>query len=327
MNWKLKAHTLAVLSRMPGGRKAYHRLQQWAGTSRVEAEFEVRKATELHDLIVEAGGQLAGSHVLEIGTGWKPFVPVIFALCGAKCVTTLDVNPWLSLDYARRTLISLEPFLGQLAERFLCHEQLVRERFEKAMKASARLDSLFAALGIEYRCPADARATGFDERSIDLIVSSNVLEHIPPQILQGIHAESRRILRPGGLSVHRFNPEDHFADVDASITAVNFLQFSARQWHWYGGSGLAYHNRLRCVQHQKLLEESGLETLISRVRINHRALSALKDGTIRVDSEFTCFSFEELAADYMWTASRNPFGGDEPVERSGSQRILAGEQR
>lgn len=36
MNWRMKAHLLAVLSRLPAGRKAYHRLQRVAGTNRLD---------------------------------------------------------------------------------------------------------------------------------------------------------------------------------------------------------------------------------------------------------------------------------------------------
>ncbi|MEO1997625.1 MAG: hypothetical protein ABGZ17_20380, partial [Planctomycetaceae bacterium] len=114
------------------------------------------------------------------------------------------------------------------------------------------------------------------------------------------HSESKRVLKPGGLVVHRFNPEDHFAESDWTITGVNCLRYTARQWYWYGGSGLAYHNRLRCVEHRELVEQVGLHTVISRVRTNHRALRAIESGAIKVAPEFARFTAEELASDYMW---------------------------
>ena len=38
MNWKIKAHSLAVLSRLPAGRQMYHWLQRCAGTNKLQVE-------------------------------------------------------------------------------------------------------------------------------------------------------------------------------------------------------------------------------------------------------------------------------------------------
>ena len=124
------------------------------------------------------------------------------------------------------------------------------------------------------------------------------------EILAAMHRESERILRPGGLAVHRCNPEDHFADVDETISSINFLQYSKRRWHWIGGSGLAFHNRLRAVQHRRMLEASGMETVICRYRICERAVKLLQTGGLHLDEDFTGFSTKDLAADYMWSVHR-----------------------
>ena len=41
--------------------------------------------------------------VVEIGTGWRPFLPFILSLLGAERVITIDVHPWLTSDYALET--------------------------------------------------------------------------------------------------------------------------------------------------------------------------------------------------------------------------------
>ena len=74
--------------------------------------------------------------------------------------------------------------------------------------------------------------------------------------LRRIHTEAYRLLVPGGLAVHRVDVGDHFATIDRRITTGNFLQFSEEDWRWYGGSGLSYHNRLRCTDHVRLLDEA-----------------------------------------------------------------------
>ena len=67
----------------------------------------------------------------------------------------------------------------------------------------------------------------------------------PPPIWPDCTLEAKRVLRPGGLAVHRFNPQDHFARRRPSITGANFLRFSARSggawaatdWHRTTGCG------------------------------------------------------------------------------------------
>ena len=54
---------------------------------------------------------------------------------------------------------------------------------------------------IHYR-QADARDTGFEEGSFDLIVSNIVFHETGDDILPGVLAEARRLLAPGGVMLH-----------------------------------------------------------------------------------------------------------------------------
>ena len=135
-------------------------------------------------------------------------------------------------------------------------------------------------------------------------MSSNVLEHIPRDIQLDIHRESRRILRSAGLAVHRFNPQDHYSTVDLGITMVNFLQYSTQEWHWLGGSGLSYHNRLRSRDYLEMFEEAGLDIAVHRERVDERSLHAIQTGALKVHPEFAGYTARELAVDYMWLAGR-----------------------
>jgi SAM-dependent methyltransferase len=46
----------------------------------------------------------------------------------------------------------------------------------------------------------DGRTLPFADRSFDIVFSSNVLEHV--RDLPALHAEIRRVLRPGGIGIH-----------------------------------------------------------------------------------------------------------------------------
>ncbi|WP_437203060.1 methyltransferase domain-containing protein [Planctomicrobium sp. SH664] len=302
MSWKLKAHTLAVLSRMPAGSRLYHWLQRAAGTNRLQTSRDLGRAFELVELIHDSGKSIDGAFCLEIGTGWRPFVPYVLALAGAQRVITVDVNPWLTLNYAKETWRALEPELAEIAVRCHCSEEEVLARYRRADLHAKSLSEFLKPLRIEYLYPADARQTGLPEASVDIVVSSNVLEHIPRDIQGDIHRESHRILKVGGVVAHRFNPQDHYSTVDAQITNGNFLRYSSQEWHWYGGSGLAYHNRLRSRDYRELFEAAGFQLGTCRERVDSRTVKAIRSGQLPVHQEFNRYTIDELAVDYMWVA-------------------------
>jgi SAM-dependent methyltransferase len=243
---------------------------------------------------------------LEIGTGWRPFLPFIMSLGGGKRIYTFDVNPWLTLDYAVETYLSLEPHLSLIAERLGTDAEEVRAHYSAIGRGTQSLSSLLAAAGVDYHYPGDASRTGLPDGSIDVVCSSNVLEHVSADMIRAIHAESFRIVRLGGLAVHRVNPGDHFAHADRSITGSNFLRYSEKEWKWYGGSGLSFHNRLRCVQHRDILRAAGFVIHSDRVRIDQRAFEAIRAGSIPIHPDFLGYTPEELAADYTWLVGRKP---------------------
>ncbi len=305
MNWKLKAHLLAAISRAPLGNTLYHYLQRLGGTNKIAAERDVNRALELVDLSLAAGQQIAGSVCFEVGTGWRPFVPFVLTLGGAKEVITVDVNPWLTEEYVLETWRAIKGFLGEIAAHCGVSEADVIARYQAVEVGSATMQNLFSQLNITYQYPGDARDTKLPEDSVDLIVSSNVLEHIPASIQVEIHQESFRILKAGGLAVHRFNPQDHYATVDASISHINFLQFSEQQWEWYGG-GLSYHNRLRAPVYRDLFLQCGFEIEVCRERVDARSVEAINSGSLNVHPDFEGYTPEELSVDYMWMACRKP---------------------
>ena len=305
MNWKLKAHALALLSRAPGGRKAYHFLQRSLGTNRPDTAEYVKRALEIVEMIRDAGGNPRQGIYFEIGTGWRPFLPFILYLVGAEKVISFDVNPWLNQDYAFQTYHALEEQLPCIADRLDLDLSELRKRYEDASQARD-LPALLRAFHMDYRCPGDARRTALPDQSVDFVCSSNVLQHVPPGVLRDVHKESFRILRPGGLAAHRCCLSDNFSHADQSITAAHFLRFSQRQWYWMGGSGLAYQNRLRAVEVCQLLEETGFSVVNDRVRVDARSLEAIQSGRLQIHEDFARFTPDQLAASYLWLVGRRP---------------------
>jgi len=305
MWWKCKAMVLRQMSHLPGGRSAYLTAQKLLGTNRPAARRDLTKAAELLDCIRDVDANVDGATVYEIGTGWHPFTPLAFFLAGAREVVTVDVNPWLSLRTAREAVAAAEEQLDWFAERIGKDPQAIRERFARIQRDANDLTTLLASFGCRYIYPGDARESGLAADSVDFVISSNVLEHIPGDILSSIFVESSRILAPGGLAVHRFNPGDHYANGDTSITNGNFLQFSEAEWERYG-DGLAYHNRLRGPQFAEIFSQAGFEQKLFETRIDERTLNALKIKQLQPHEDFQGLSDEQLAVDYVWYVGQKP---------------------
>jgi hypothetical protein len=304
MNWKFRALSFALLSRMPGGIKLYHFAQKRYRLRRFNGKVSTERALEIVRLIQDAGACLNECEVVEIGTGWRPVLPYVLYLLGAKRIRTYDINRWLTRDYALDTWRAMEDNLETISTLSGRSSFDVKSAYYEAEIEGLDLDKLLQALRITYKSPEHFENSQIRSDSVDFVVSSNVLEHIPADLLSRMHKESHRILRGSALCVHRFNPQDHFAELDPSISNINFLRFSEKKWQWYGGSGLAYHNRLRSSDHRKLFESAGFNMECYQNRIDERSRDLLKSGLFPLDSKFIGYSIEDLATDYVWALGR-----------------------
>lgn len=267
-----------------------------------DAPEMLSRALDLIDLVRRVDKTVEGQRCLEIGTGWFPWLPILLVLHGASHVTTLDVNPWLSYSTAVLTTREARRYARRIAEAADVPERDVHARLDRASRA-ANLAEWQSALGIRYLRTTLA-AVALPDASIDMIFSSNVLEHVRPDALRAMHNDSARLLRDRGLIVHRLNPQDHFSEDDRSITGAHFLKFSARQWYWIGGSGLAYHNRLRCPEHIDYIAQAAFDILHSHSRADDRARRTIESGQLTVHSDYKAFDIRGLTDDYLWVVAQ-----------------------
>jgi len=151
---------------------------------------------------------------------------------------------------------------------------------------------------IRYQAPGDAAHLDLPAGSTDYHVSFTVLEHIPPGVLQSILLEGKRVLKRDGLFIHTVDLSDHFAHSDGSISAINFLQFSEKEWMRYAGNRYMYHNRLRVDDYVDLFEAAGLQVLCIGSSTDARALKELGSGFV-LDRRFAAKSAEKNATVHM----------------------------
>lgn len=299
--WKAKYLMMNAISKVPFHEKIHFAGQRLFGRHRLDAEEMFGRALELFLLLRRAGGEVKGRTVLEIGTGWFPFAAALSSLYGAKEVLTFDIHPWLTLKNAVLTF----EHAARLGEKTLEKVGGERGEFERRRRealrlgASARrLEDFLLPLGIRYMPKTDLLETGLPEGSVDVVFSSNVLEHIPPDVLERMHAKTAKLAREGAYAVHRFNPDDHYKTLSGST--VSFLEYDEARWRRLGGYGLAYHNRMRTVEHSEAVARSPWTLAFWAEALDGKAERAIESGRIVPAGRFANMSPEALSAWYAW---------------------------
>jgi SAM-dependent methyltransferase len=307
VDWKLKARLAFAIARLPPaiGDPLYYRAQRHFGDLRtITPEARFRAAIDTWDHLVAHGIDPVGRRFCEIGTGRVPSVPLAYWLMGASGTVTLDLHPYLKAELVRECLT----FVAEHADHFreLFGARLDAARYTALLEARQpfSLARTFELCGIEYVAPRNAAQTGLPDACVDVHSSYTVLEHIPRAALGTALREALRILRPGGVSIHRIDYSDHFSHSDTSISAVNFLQYTDEEWDAYAGHDYQYVNRLRHDDVRAIFEEARHVPIATIPVVNPRAGALLRSGTFQVSPRFRSKPIEILETTGAWFLSR-----------------------
>jgi hypothetical protein len=130
---------------------------------------------------------------------------------------------------------------------------------------SARVDfsdreRMLASLNATYLTRGTASLAEIPGGSLDVILSTAVLEHVGRAEFATLAAEMMRTLRPGGTSYHEVDLMDHLGG------AQNNLRFTQCAWEspLMANSGF-YTNRLRCSEILQIMRDAGFAVALARV--------------------------------------------------------------
>ena len=305
MNWKLKAVVQNAISVLPESISygAYYRLQRLAGgLRRINPTSRLTAAIDTWRRLLAAGADPVGKTFFEIGAGRMVTIPTAYWLMGAEKTISVDLNPYLKKELVHEALRYIAANREHVASLF--GELLDEKRFARvlwfAQEQRFDLAVFLDAIGVDYRAPSDAGATGLPDGAIDFHTSYTVMEHIPSDVLSRILTEGRRLMRPGGMAVHGIDYSDHFSHSDPKITAVNFLRFSPEEWGRYTGNRYMYMNRLRHADYLRLFNENQFAVTQVEPVLNTRALVALESGELAPHAAFAGQPNRDLAITSAW---------------------------
>lgn len=309
MRWTIKARIQRLLSRVPGGASVYYVGQRWFGNFRnFSVSAKVRQGVTCLEYLDRLGADITGWRTVEIGTGWTPIIPIVFWLNGQLECDTFDVTPLLKRDLLLKTIQQLSDRPDMVTPRTATPEKrdAIADKLRRLVNQCSVAPSVASTLhacGIRYHAQRDASETDLPARSIDLVFSNVVLEHVPLTDVHRLFGEARRILRPNGYMVHLIDPSDHFSHGDSSISPVNFLRFSAAEFARYNTPFL-FQNRVRASTWRSLVEAHDFTIRTWDCVVNETALRMLP--TLPIDAEFKGLAPEDLCTTAIWVVAQRP---------------------
>ncbi len=287
--WQLKVGVQFVLAHVPGGEHFNNALQRWNG-SFCDAAIRGRVLGLARCLSEHL--DVTGKSIVEIGTGWDAINALMLHVFGARRVYSYDHVRHLRFDLAMNVVRQIGTSAAAIAEIAGITPLVFQSRIAPLMRA-ADAQALLEAAGIEYVAPGDAARTGLPDRSVDIVYSYAVLEHVSEDVIASITKEAGRILVPGGIAFHNIGEHDHYVSVDRTISKVNFLQYPEWAWGLFVKNKISYHNRLREPDFLRIFAANGATVTNKESYIDPSDVEAVRH--MRLDSRFAGLTAEELA--------------------------------
>ncbi len=292
MRWWMKAAILQGFARLPRGDRLYAHFQSRFGElARLEQSTRFDNAILILQKAREHAPAGDALHVVELGTGWVPSVPLAFMLAGAR-VDTFDVTQLVRSDYFVRCRDEIARRLPEFAAAAGVPEPEMASRIGRIAQES---DFATAAqiLGGSYQAPRDTRQLPFPDGQVDVVVSNLVLQCIPRKLLPGVLKESERILKPDGVAVHRIWMGDEYSAGDPHRNHLDYLRYSQSTWDRCFNHSIKHLNRLRYPQFVALIEEAGFEIVACRKTVDEDSIPHLRQRGVA--AEFRDLSWEDVA--------------------------------
>ncbi len=220
----------------------------------------VADGLEQIDMLRDAGIRIEGADVLEFGSGWLPVIPLLFRLAGAKSVTLTDQERLLDERLVGAAATIIEDRKAYIAVR-LGEKNSEREITESmvAARTGGSIESQMSRCGFRYFVPFVP--AWVPDRSIDIVISRAVLEHVPEPELHDFMRHFHRILKPQGAMCHTVDMSDHWEHRDKSIGRINFLRYSDPAWKLTCLNPQNFQNRLRRCDYVHGVERAGFQII------------------------------------------------------------------
>lgn len=223
--------------------------------------------------------------VFELGTGWVHWESTMIRN-EVDCTAVLyDVVDNRDIQKYRRVLAEL----SDLERRKKL--DLTRDSLGNLMtEVSKRTDfqSIYADLGFSYLLDPKGRFPGLDENQFDLVISSDVFEHLPYALIPNILNNLYRISKPGAWAYHQIVLTDHLKIYAKSIHAKQYLSYTTAHWNRFLSNGVQYINRVQLREWRELMSGAGFRI------VEERQIGTCDLSGLDISPEFSAVPHKDL---------------------------------
>ncbi len=257
--WRRRVLAYRLIDALPGG----ERVVDWykvslGGVRRFDLARRRYLPREMVMLLAGARTTVEGKDLLEIGAGWHPLLPVLLHGMGARSIVMTDIRAHMRRTQVEQTIDSCVRHVDEIAALVGVDAASLLARWTDLQPRDRSWTDAWKASGIAYAAPLDFMSSGLAAASFDIVYSNSCLNYIPAAELQGIAAESSRILKPGGIALHDISVYDDLSGSDPSIPVWNFLRYTETEWERTGNTRAHYQNRWRPRAYAALMERNGM---------------------------------------------------------------------
>ena len=239
MKWALKIAAKLVMARLPVSYTFWKSIGVFRHGRMDFADYPI-KIFKLHVERAYPQGLPPQSVILELGPGDSIASAMIGCAYGVKRVYLVDVGSFASTDVA--------------FYRSLAADMAKRGMNAPDLSGAVSFEDVLHICKAEYLTHGISSLRQIPAGSIDFIWSHSVLEHVRKNELKTMLQELKRVLKPGSLSSHNIDFQDHLEG------ALNSLRFSERVWEssFFTKSGF-YTNRIPAVTMHGMFKTAGFE--------------------------------------------------------------------
>jgi len=305
MNWKLKALIQNTVSRLPYplNDNIYYRIQKYfGGLGRITPLQELSAGVRMCENIIKFNRIIDGKLFFEVGTGRRLSVPLVFWLLGSERIITVDLNQYLIKELIKQDLNYINENQKEIRDLFK-GLKLYNDRFQKLIElnqTSWNIEDLLQLCNIEYISLGDAANVDIENNCVDFHISNTVFEHIHTNKIRSILQEGNRIINKDGLFIHTIDFGDHYCHADQSISSINMLQYSDKEWNRYVNNKYMYMNRLRIDDFINLYQSLKHNILSIESVKEKNILDLLEKNSLVINKKFKNKSKDVLSTTSSW---------------------------
>jgi hypothetical protein len=237
INWKLKVLLYKVFNTFQI--KGFFYLIQKYITKR-----SIVKITEINKLWTYHADSIERENVkslLEVGAGKSLEQNIYFAYRFDNSIkqTTIDINLMIDLDLVNQASKQISNLLGL-----------------KNKGKIKKISDLKDFYNINYKAPCPLENLINTDDKFDICISTTALEHFTVDDIKKYLSDLKNVLNKNILVSSIIDYSDHYSHTDKNIGALNFLNYSEKEWKKFNNPYL-FQNRLRHQDYKRIFEDCG----------------------------------------------------------------------